>query len=277
MKPLGAAVLTPAHGVVVTSATLSDPLSPAETLGLAAGAPHLAVTPRTLRVPSPFDYASAARVFVATDVTPRDSASLAFAYARLIEAAGGGALGLFTAIARLREVHARIADRLAAAGLPLFAQHVDPIDPGTLVDLFRADRRASLLGTDALRDGVDVPGSSLRLLIFEGIPWSRPTILEGARRAAFGGTAWEDRQVRRRLAQAFGRLIRTEADRGVFVLLGPQAPSRLLAAFPREVAVKRLPLAAILEETAAFLSAACQPPTASLTGALHPGSAACDG
>jgi hypothetical protein len=58
--------------------------------------------------------------------------------------------------------HGRIADRLARAGLPVYAQHVDPIDTGTLVDIFRDDPHASLIGTDALRDGVDVPGHSLR-------------------------------------------------------------------------------------------------------------------
>src|SRR3546814_3573403 len=58
----------------------------------------------------------------------------------------------------LKSVYARIADPLARAGLPLYAQHFDPIDTGTLVDIFRDDPHASLLGTDALRDGVDVPG-----------------------------------------------------------------------------------------------------------------------
>ena len=89
-------------------------------------------------------------MLIVTDVKPGDLAALAGAYARLIEAAGGGTLGLFTAIQRLKAVHARIADRLARAGLPLLAQHVDPIDAGTLVDIFRDDPRASLLGTDAL-------------------------------------------------------------------------------------------------------------------------------
>ena len=89
-------------------------------------------------------------VLIVTDLKRGDLAALAGAYARLIEAAGGGTLGLFTAIQRLKAVHARIADRLARAGLPLYAQHVDPIDTGTLVDIFRDDPRASLLGTDAL-------------------------------------------------------------------------------------------------------------------------------
>lgn len=259
LEPLARTVLARAHGVAVTSATLAGADEEPSSLAAAVGAPHLATTPRLFRVPSPFAYPDQARVFIATDVTPRDPAMLALAFARLIRAAGGGTLGLFTAIARLKAVHARLAEQLAADGLPLFAQHVDPMDAGTLVELFRADPRASLLGTDALRDGVDVPGDSLRLLVFEGVPWSRPTILETARRAAGGGQAHEDRQVRRRLAQAFGRLIRTREDRGVFVLLGPQVPSRLLTAFPPGVPVRRLPLAEVERETAAFLAGACQP------------------
>jgi ATP-dependent DNA helicase DinG len=131
---------------------------------------------------------------------------------------------------------------LARDGLPLYAQHVDPIDTGTLVDIFRDDPRASLMGTDALRDGVDVPGGSLRLVIMEGVPWPKPTVLHAARKAAGGGTAYEDRLIRARLAQAFGRLIRRQGDKGVFVLLSSAVPSRLLSAFPPGTPVRRVTL-----------------------------------
>ena len=186
-------------------------------------------------------------MLIVTDMPRGDMAALAGAYARLIEAAGGGTLGLFTAIQRLRAVHARIADRLARAGLPLLAQHVDPIDTGTLVDIFRDDPRSSLLGTDALRDGVDVPGESLRLVVMERVPWPRPTVLHAARRLANGGSAYDDRVVRAKLAQGFGRLIRRQGDTGLFVILSSAMPSRLLTAFPPEVSVSRLPLDAALE------------------------------
>ena len=156
-RPLAGVVMAPADGVLVTSATLrgGDGWVAAEER---TGALHLPRAAVRFEAESPFDYATCSEVLVVTDVKPGDAAALAGAYARLIEAAGGGALGLFTAIQRLKAVHARIADRLARAGLPLLAQHVDPIDAGTLVDIFRDDPRASLLGTDALRDGVDVPG-----------------------------------------------------------------------------------------------------------------------
>jgi len=240
-RPLAETVLKPAHGLIVTSATLrgSEDWDVAEAR---SGANHLDKAAMRFAAPSPFDYANQAEVLIVTDIKRGDTAALAGAYARLIEASGGGALGLFTAIQRLKAVHARIADRLAREGLPLYAQHVDPIDTGTLVDIFRDDPRASLLGTDALRDGVDVPGDSLRLVVMEGIPWPRPTVLHATRRAAGGGTAFDDRLIRARLAQAFGRLIRRADDKGTFVLLSAATPSRLLDAFPPGVAVSRVTL-----------------------------------
>ncbi|MGN6373993.1 MAG: ATP-dependent DNA helicase, partial [Sphingomonas sp.] len=240
-RPFAETVLKPAHGALVTSATLraGGDWSVAEAR---AGAPHLGAPAQRFEAASPFDYGNQAEVLVVTDVKRGDVAALANAYARLIVAAGGGTLGLFTAIRRLRAVHGRIADRLAREGLPLLAQHVDPIDTGTLVDIFRDDSHASLLGTDALRDGVDVPGRSLRLVVMEGVPWSKPTVLHAARRLAGGGAAYEDRMVRARLAQAFGRLIRRADDRGAFVLLSAAMPSRLLSAFPPGVTISRLTL-----------------------------------
>jgi ATP-dependent DNA helicase DinG len=240
-RPFAETVLKPAHGVVVTSATLRAGGDWA-LANARAGVPHLERPAAHFEAPSPFDYAAQAEVLIVTDVKRGDLPALANGYARLIAAAGGGTLGLFTAIKRLRAVHARIADRLAREGLPLLAQHVDPIDTGTLVDIFRDDPRASLIGTDALRDGVDVPGDSLRLVVMEGVPWPKPSVLHAARRLAGGGSAYDDRVVRARLAQAFGRLIRRADDRGAFVLMSSACPSRLLDAFPPGTPVRRVTL-----------------------------------
>ena len=141
------------------------------------GARHLAAPAIRVDVPSPFDYARLARVFVVTDVGRGDIDRVAAAYRALMQASGGGALGLFTAIARLRAVHDRIAADMEKAGLALLAQHVDGLDTTSLVDIFRAETDSCMLGTDAMRDGVDVPGRSLRLIVFDRLPWPRPTIL----------------------------------------------------------------------------------------------------
>ncbi|WP_267378054.1 MULTISPECIES: ATP-dependent DNA helicase [unclassified Sphingomonas] len=252
-RPFAEIVLKPAHGALVTSATLTGG-GDWETAEARVGAPHLLRGPARFEAASPFDYINQSEVLVVTDVKRGDVAALANAYSRLIVASGGGTLGLFTAIRRLRAVHARLADRLAQEGLPLHAQHVDPIDTGTLVDIFRDDPHASLLGTDALRDGVDVPGESLRLVVMEGVPWPKPTVLHAARRLAGGGAAYDDRIVRARLAQAFGRLIRRADDRGAFVMLSAAMPSRLLTAFPPGVTIARVTLDEAVARVASRLS-----------------------
>ncbi|MBM3506593.1 MAG: ATP-dependent DNA helicase [Alphaproteobacteria bacterium] len=289
--PFAEVVLSRAHGTLITSASLRDSAppqthhsesarpgvagvapqarkAPAPGDGAGAddedadwrsaevrtGAHHLAVPPRRVSLASPFDYPNRTRVFLVTDVR-RDSMDLiAAAYRELFLAAGGGGLGLFTAISRLRAVYKRILEPLEQAGIPLLAQHVDAMDTATLVDIFRAETDTCLLGTDAVRDGVDVPGDSLRLIVFDRVPWPRPDILHRARKEAFGGARYDDMIARLRLRQAYGRLVRKATDRGVFVLLDPRTPSRLLSAFPPGVSAERVGLAEAVAAIRGFLS-----------------------
>ncbi len=259
--PFALTLAAPAHGLLVTSATLRDGAeADTETSWAAAearvGAPHLPSPAIRATVASPFDYAAQTRAFIVTDLPYGDLGALAAAYRALFLAAGGGALGLFTAIRRLIAVHARIAPDLEARGIPLYAQHVDAMDNATLVDVFRAEEESCLLGTDAMRDGVDVPGRALRLVVFEKVPWPRPDILHRERRVHLSGgepKSYDDRIARLRLRQAFGRLIRRGTDRGAFVLLDRQTPSRLLSALPAGVAVRRVGLSQAVSEVRNFL------------------------
>ncbi len=259
--PFATILARPAQGMLVTSATLRDSGDDPEFAWAEAesrtGASHLPSPALRVTVPSPFDYAAQTKVIVVTDVNARDIGSLAGAYRALFLAAGGGGLGLFTAISRLRAVHARIAPALDEAGIPLYAQHIDAMDNATLVDVFRTEAESCLLGTDAMRDGVDVPGRALRLVVFERVPWPRPDILHRERRVHLSGgdtSGYDDRIARLRLRQAFGRLIRNTTDRGVFVLLDRQTPSRLLTAFPEGATPARLSLAEAVRQTTSFLS-----------------------
>jgi ATP-dependent DNA helicase DinG len=252
-------IASPAHGMVITSATLRDGSEPeAAWAGAEArtGAAHLAAPAIRAAFASPFDYAAQTRIFIVNDLNATDIGALSGAFRALFEASNGGALGLFTAISRLRAVHARIAAPLEAGGIPLYAQHVDAMDNATLVDIFRAEEHSCLLGTDAMRDGVDIPGNALRLVVFERTPWPRPDILHRARRTHLSGGQpknYDDAIVRLRLRQAFGRLIRRADDRGVFVLLDRQAPARLFAAFPPEAPILRCGLATTAAGIRAFL------------------------
>lgn len=245
-KPFAEIVLAPCHGAVITSATLRDKAAETEdwvSADMRTGAQHLTVPAKRLSVPSPFDYAANTKVLIVGDVNKNDPEQVAAAYRALFLASGGGALGLFTAISRLRAAYHHIAADLEAAGLPLYAQHIDPVDTATLVDIFRDEENSCLLGTDAVRDGVDVPGNSLRLIVFDRVPWPRPTLLHRARRAAFGGRTYDEMLTRLKLSQAYGRLVRRAGDRGIFVMLDGQTPTRLLDAFPEGVEIERLGLA----------------------------------
>jgi ATP-dependent DNA helicase DinG len=266
--PFALGVAAPAHGLLITSATLRDAGLGAEpeaewaAAEARVGATHLPTPAIRAAVPSPFDYAARTRAFVVTDVDKARTPQVAAAMAALFEAAGGGGLGLFTAIRRLRESYHRMAPGLEASGIPLYAQHVDAMDNATLVDVFRAEENACLLGTDAMRDGVDVPGRSLRLLVFDRVPWPRPSILHRERRVHLSGgepKAYDDALARHRLRQAFGRLIRRADDRGVFVLLDRSCPSRLLAGLPEGVEARRVGLADAVAETRRFLADAPPP------------------
>ncbi len=264
--PFAAVVATPAHGLLITSATLRDETGSvqdgeAERIWEAAearvGANHLPMPALRAALTSPFDYASQTRVFLVNDVAHDNLDALAAAYRTLFLASGGGGLGLFTAIERLRGVHRRIAAPLEENGIPLYAQHVDAMDNTTLVDVFRTETDSCLLGTDAMRDGVDVPGRALRLVAFERVPWPRPDILHRERRMHLSHGApgvYDDRIARLRLRQAFGRLIRARDDRGVFVLLDRRTPSRLLGAFPAGVAPRRMGIAAAAAEIRTFFA-----------------------
>ena len=256
-EPFHDTLLKQAHGVLVTSATLRDASGDAEQDWAAAerrtGARHLAKPAMRVAVTSPFDYARQTRVFILQDVNRNDIGQVAAACRELFLAARGGALGLFTAIQRLRAVYDRIAAPIDQAGYPIYAQHVDALNTATLIEIFRAETDACLLGTDAVRDGVDVPGMSLRLLTFDRLPWPRPTILQKARENAFGGPAYREMLIRLKLRQAFGRLVRRIDDRGVFVMLDPRMPMRLTKAFPEGTQILRCGIAEAVERTSAFL------------------------
>lgn len=261
--PFAQVVAAPSHGMLITSATLTDAAKRDDPEGAwreaeaRTGAVHLPLPAIRAALPSPFDYAANTRSFIITDVDARQSGPIASAMQQLFLASGGGALGLFTAIRRLREVASRIAPALEARGIPLYSQHVDAMDNATLVDIFRAEENSCLLGTDAMRDGVDVPGRALRLLVFDRVPWPRRTILHRERRLHLSEgdpQGHDDTHARHKLRQAFGRLIRRADDKGVFVLLDRACPSRVLAGLPEGVTPRRVTLAEAVAQTRELLA-----------------------
>ena len=65
---------------------------------------------------------------------------------------------------------------------------------------------------------------------------------------------YDDRIIRAKMAQAFGRLIRSAGDKGHFVLLSSAVPSRLLTAFPPGTPIRRVTLEEAVQSVKSGLS-----------------------
>jgi ATP-dependent DNA helicase DinG len=247
-------VLSHARAALITSASLVPSLEHVPHQTWAAwqtGAKHSPQPPMSMHSKTSFDYAKLAKMFVITDLA-KDKFATADAMAELFCVAGGGGLGLWTSKRRAQGGYKIIANRLEKEGLLLLSQHEDRLSLASLIDIFREEKNSCIIGTDALRDGIDVPGSALRLIVFEKTPWSRPDILHQRRRALFPKGQYDDMIVASRLQQAFGRLIRKNNDRGIFVLLDNRFPSRLKSALPKDLAIERLTLKETIEEMKKF-------------------------
>jgi ATP-dependent DNA helicase DinG len=130
-------------------------------------------------------------------------------------------LALFTSYKQLKMTAAVIAPRLADAGIRLFEQG-EGASATALLESFRAHDRAVLLGTRSFWEGVDIPGEKLSMLVIVKLPFDVPNDPIVAARAETFENPFEEYNLPEailRFRQGFGRLIRTQSDRGVVAIL----------------------------------------------------------
>lgn len=202
------------------------------TLAIKGGFSHVAqrlglVDPDTLLEPSPFDWPQQALCYLPPrlpDPNSREfSTAMLDAVRPVLEASNGRAFLLFASHRALREAAAA----LRGGPWPLFVQGEAP--RATLLQRFRASGNGVLLGAASFREGVDVAGDALSVVVIDKLPFAAPddpvfeARLEAIRRQ--GGNPFRDEQLPQAviaLKQAVGRLIRSERDRGVLVLCDPR-------------------------------------------------------
>jgi ATP-dependent DNA helicase DinG len=196
-----------------------------------------------LDVGSPFDAASQGVLYIPAHLPPpgRDGLGdeqLAEA-TRLIIAAGGRTLALFSSWRAVEKASEHLKKALAEAGLDikLLVQRKGDV-VADLVKQFAGDTTSVLLGTISLWQGVDVPGESCSLVIIDRIPFPRPDDpLVAARQQRVdrsGGSGFRSIAVPRAallLAQGAGRLLRTQKDRGMVAVLDSRLNSANYAGF----------------------------------------------
>ncbi len=187
-----------------------------------------AITPETLRVPSPFDYPEQAMLFLPADLPPPSHADwLRCAVPHieaLVELTRGRALILFTSYQKMRDAHALLAPRWR---WPVLIQGEGGRD--ALLQRFKALDGGVLFATQSFWEGVDIPGEALSLVIIDKLPFQSPgDPLVDARLAALrraGRNPFTADQVPRAglaLKQGLGRLIRHRSDRGIAAILDPR-------------------------------------------------------
>lgn len=215
---------------VFTSATLAVDGSfdhVAERLGIEA--------PQTLLTPSPFDWAHQALCYLPPKLPQPASQdytrAVVDAVMPVLEASGGRAFLLFASHRALRETATLLRDGSRDCPWPLFVQGEAPRH--VLLQRFRESGNGVLLGAASFREGVDVAGGALSVVVIDKLPFAAPddpvfeARLDAIRRN--GGNPFRDEQLPQAviaLKQGVGRLIRTEHDRGVLVLCDPRLLGR---------------------------------------------------
>jgi ATP-dependent DNA helicase DinG len=186
---------------------------------------------RTLRIDSPFDYATQARLYLPPRMCePQDPAfgdQFIAACAPLLEASGGRAFLLYTSYRGLADGVRALKERFPEPPFPVLVQGEAPRE--ALLNRFRELGNAVLLATGSFWEGVDVKGDALSIVAIDKLPFAAPddpllkARLEGIRRR--GGNPFFEYQLPQAalaLKQGVGRLIRDFDDFGVIVIGDPR-------------------------------------------------------
>jgi ATP-dependent DNA helicase DinG len=178
-----------------------------------------------LALGSPFDYESAALLYIANDIAEPNAreyqAQLDRTLVSLCKASGGRALVLFTSYAQLKRTSKTITGPLAQNDIVVYEQG-EGASPNALLESFKSTGRAVLLGTRSFWEGVDIPGDALSVLAIVKLPFDVPSDPLVAARAETFEDPFNEYHLPEailRFRQGFGRLIRSQSDRGVVAIL----------------------------------------------------------
>ncbi len=135
---------------------------------------------------------------------------------------GGRTLVLFTSKKALIATYMDIAPGLRKEGYEVLAQGLSG-GKGKILEHFKQEPgKSALFGTDSFWEGVDIAGDMLTCIVMQKLPFDPPTDPIISARGALYSDSFGLYQLPRailKFKQGFGRLIRTEKDKGSMVIL----------------------------------------------------------
>ena len=215
------------RGIIMTSATLQTTSSSSNG---PAGFDFIrerlhAWEAQELAVGSPFDFKWSTLLYLPTDIPeprqPGYQRTIESSLLALCKALCGRTLLLFTAYSQLNMTAKAIRGGLNDAGTTLLQQGAGT-SRQQLLETFRTSNSAVLFGTRSFWEGVDIPGPALSCVVIVKLPFDVPSDpIFAARRESFENPFYDYAvpEAVLRFRQGFGRLIRTQTDRGVVVCL----------------------------------------------------------
>jgi ATP-dependent DNA helicase DinG len=261
-------LLTRKNSVVFTSATLSVQQSFAYMIG------RLGLTdfqPICTAIPSPFDFASKAKLLIPTDLPSVKAVAneeyihaIAAHIAAIAKVTNGRMLVLFTSYDMLRKTFNTAKDQFELEGITLIGQGISSGGRVKITKTFMQSEHAVLFGTSSFWEGVDFPGNTLSCLVIVRLPFTPPSqpLFEAKAKQLeiVGGNSFNELSLPQavlRFKQGFGRLIRTKSDRGVVFVFDKRIISTwygkaFLQSLP-ELTIKRGNLPKLLEDVKRWL------------------------
>ncbi|MDP4104735.1 MAG: ATP-dependent DNA helicase DinG [Bacillota bacterium] len=185
-----------------------------------------------LMIPSPFEYRDQVEMLIPEDLPEIKSVSvddyvvaITEHIITIAETTKGRMLLLFTSHEMLKKTYELIKESGFLSDFAIIAQGITSGSQTRLTRNFQRYEKAILLGTSSFWEGVDIPGEDLTCLIIVRLPFSPPDDPFTEAKCEYvksqGGNPFSDFSLPEavlRFKQGFGRLIRTEKDRGIIVV-----------------------------------------------------------